>query len=169
MSSGHQPADAVELILQQWRRERPDLDISPMGPIGRLRRCAVLLQRRLEEAFAQFGLTAWEFDVLATLRRAGAPYRMAPTALFSALMITSGTMTHRLKRLEASALIQRLPNQQDARSMLVELTPQGLALIDRALEAHLENERAILAALPPTTLNSLDNQLSVLLSALEES
>jgi len=68
------PRDAVDVILGQWRRERPDLDVSPMGPIGRIKRCAVLLEARLEAEFAKFGLSMWEFDMLATLRRSGAPY-----------------------------------------------------------------------------------------------
>ena len=160
-------ADAVDDILDQWRRERPDLDVSPMGPIGRIKRCAALLQRRLDDTFARFGMTAWEFDMLATLRRSGKPYCMAPTALFSALMVTSGTMTHRLQRLEANGLVQRVPNSKDARSTLVQLTPVGLKLIDRAVEDHVENERAILALIPPTSLVALDESLSALLTELE--
>lgn len=159
--------DAVDKILAQWARERPDLDASPMGPIGRLRRCSALLQRRLEDCFARFDLSAWEFDVLATLRRSGAPYRLAPTALFSALMVSSGTMTHRMRGLEARELVQRLPNPEDARSVLVQLTPPGLALIDRAVQAHIENERGILAALSTAELAVLDRSLARLLARLE--
>lgn len=166
MARCRQP-DTVDLILDQWRRERPDLDVSAMGLIGRVKRCAGLLQRQLEETFARFDLTLWEFDVLATLRRSGAPYQMTPTALFSALMVTSGTMTHRLQRLEARGLIQRTPNDLDARSMLVQLTVKGRQLIDRAVEAHVDNERAILAPLPADTLARLDTQLSTLLRLLE--
>ena len=165
--SRQRPSDAVDTILEQWRRERPDLDISPMGPIGRIKRCAALLERRLEDAFARFGMSLWEFDVLATLRRSGAPYRLAPTALFSALMVTSGTMTNRLQRLEANGLVRRVPNSQDARSLLVQLTPTGLALIDQVVEAHVANEHAILAPLPAATLAALDRHLSALLLALE--
>ncbi len=166
MAAQH-PADAVDAILAQWHRERPDLDVSPMGPIGRLRRCAALLQRRLDETFAAFGMMSWEFDVLATLRRSGPPYCLAPTALFSALMITSGTMTHRLKGLEAAGWVARKPSPTDARSLLVHLTPAGLALIDRAVEAHVENERRILAPLAPADLAALDDGLIGLLAALE--
>ena len=166
MPEERQP-DAVDTILDQWRHERPDLDLGPMGVIGRIKRCAALLQPRLEDTFSRFGMTAWEFDVLATLRRSGLPYRMAPTALFSALMITSGTMTHRLQRLEANGLVQREPNSKDARSMLVQLTPAGLELIDRAVEAHVENERSILESLPPESLQALNEHLSALLLALE--
>lgn len=161
------PADAVSAILAQWRRERPDLDVGAMGTIGRVKRCAALLQRRLDETFAAFGLSSGEFDVLATLRRSGAPYCLAPTALFSSLMITSGTMTHRLQRLQASGLVQRMPNAEDARSLLVQLTPAGLALIDRAVQAHVENEQRILAPLRPAELAALDAQLKRLLAVLE--
>lgn len=165
-SEGRQ-IDAVDVILAQWRRERPDLELEPMGVIGRVTRCAAILQRRLEETFARFGMSAWEFDMLATLRRAGAPYCLAPTALFSALMVTSGTMTHRLQRLESSGLVERVPNAKDARSTLVQLTPKGLALIDRAIEAHVANEAAILGALPAASMSELDGRLSELLVMLE--
>lgn len=166
MDETRQP-DAVDAILAQWRRERPELDVGAMGPIGRIKRCSALLQRRLEEVFTRFGMTFWEFDVLATLRRSGAPHCLAPTTLFSALMVTSGTMTHRLQKLESQGWVARVPNSEDARSMLVQLTPAGLALIDRAVEAHVENERAILAQIPADALEVLDAQLSALLSTLE--
>jgi len=159
--------DALDAILEQWHRERPDLDLAPMATIGRIKRCAALLQRKLDDTFAAFGMSSWEFDVLATLRRSGAPYCLAPTALFSALMITSGTMTHRLKGLEARALVQRLPNRDDARSVLVQLTPDGLELIDRAVEAHVENERFILASIGSSERNLLDASLVRLLAVLE--
>lgn len=161
------PTDTVDAILLQWAQERPDLDASPMGPIGRIKRCAALLEQRLDANLARFDLNLWEFDMLATLRRAGAPYRLSPTALFSTLMVTSGTMTHRLKRLEAGGLIQRVPNAQDARSMLVQLSAKGLKLIDRAVEAHVEKERELLEALPAAVLAQLDGHLSTLLLALE--
>lgn len=159
--------DAVDTILEQWHRERPDLDVSPMGTIGRIKRCAALLQRRLDKVFADFGMTNWEFDVLATLRRSGAPYRLAPTTLFSAMMITSGTMTHRLKGLETRGLVQRLPNRDDARSVLVQLTPEGFALVNQAVEAHVENERRILAPIKASDLTALNSRLSHLLTVLE--
>ena len=167
-SNAERPPDAIDAILTQWQRERPDLDCTPMAPIGRLKRCAALLEARIEAGLAPFGLTLWEFDMLATLRRAGAPFRLSPTALFSTLMVTSGTMTHRLKQLEKRGLISRLPNPQDARSLLVQLTPQGLALIDRAVEAHVENERRMLAMLPASMASALDEALSVWLGGLEQ-
>lgn len=161
--------DAVDAILAQWQRERPDLDCSPMGPIGRIARCAALLEQRLESTFTQCDLSGWEFDMLATLRRAGAPYCLSPTELFSTLMVTSGTMTHRLKRLESRGLISRQANANDARSMLVQLTDEGLALIDRAVEKHVENERQILSGVSAESLGELDLRLKELLRALEGS
>lgn len=161
--------DTVDAILDQWRRERPDLapDLNPMGTIGRIKRCSMLLRPRLDATFEQFGLNGWEFDVLATLRRSGAPYCLAPTTLFSTLMITSGTMTHRLKGLESRSLIERVLNKEDARSLLVRLSPVGLALIDRAVTAHVENERQILSPIGAADLKALDAQLKRLLAVLE--
>lgn len=159
--------DAVDLIIGQWRRERPDLDVAPMATIGRIKRCSALLRRRLDETFSAFGMSGWEFDVLATLRRSGAPYSLTPTALFSSLMVTSGTMTHRMQRLEAAGWVRRVPNREDARSMLVQLSEAGLELIDRAVAAHVENERAILAPLDAAELAALDAGLIRLLATLE--
>jgi DNA-binding MarR family transcriptional regulator len=138
-----------------------------MGPIGRLKRCAALMQRELDKTFALFELTSWEFDVLATLRRSGAPYCLAPTALFSSLMITSGTMTRQLQQLEARDLVSRMPNLNDARSMLVQLTPTGLALIDGAVQSHVENEKRILAPIKPADLAQFDFHLAQMLAVLE--
>ncbi|MCO8164993.1 MarR family transcriptional regulator [Pseudomonas sp. 21LCFQ010] len=166
-SAKQRPRDAVDTILEQWHRERPELDTTPMGPIGRINRCAALLTPRLEAGYAAYDLSVWEFDMLATLRRSGAPYCLSPTALFSTLMVTSGTMTHRLKRLETRQLIERVANPDDARSLLVQLTAQGLALIDRAVESHLENERRLLETLPADMLAELDASLSRLLRVLE--
>jgi DNA-binding MarR family transcriptional regulator len=129
-----------------------------MGPIGRIKRCAVLLERLLDETFAEFGLSRWEFDMR---------YSLAPTTLFSTLMVTSGTMTHRMTKLEAQGWIERLPNPADARSSLVQLTPQGLELIDRAVEAHVANEHRILSALKAADIAALDARLALLLASLE--
>lgn len=159
--------DKVDNILAQWQAERPDLDTTPMGPIGRLKRCAALMQPKLDKVFAEFELSYWEFDVLATLKRSGAPYCLAPTTLFSTLMVTSGTMTHRMNQLEKRGLIERLANPEDARSKLVQLTAEGAALADRAVEAHVENEKKIIAGLDVTELQAIDEALRRLLVELE--
>ena len=138
-----------------------------MGVIGRLGRCAALLRRELDALFSEFGLTSWEFDVLATLRRSGAPYCLAPTTLFSTLMITSGTMTRQLQQLEAAGWVSRLANPSDARSLLVQLTPAGLELIDRAVTAHVANEARLLAPIAAVELAQLEARLAELLAVLE--
>lgn len=160
--------DAIDHILWQWSVERPELELSAMGTVGRLKRCAVLVQRTLDATFSEHGLTAWEFDVLATLRRNGSPYRMAPTELFSSLMVTSGTMTHRLQKLEQVGLVSRPINPDDARSTLVELTPLGLMKINAAVSDHVENEERMLASLSHQNRRSLDEHLKLLLKALED-
>lgn len=159
--------DAVDRILKQWQVERPDLALEAMATIGRLKRCAQLLQRRLEARFEQFGLSAWEFDVLATLRRSGEPYCLSPSVLLNSLMVSSGTMTHRMQRLESAGWVERVPNPEDARSLLLRLSPQGLALIDQAVEAHVANEEAILAPLKSSEWRALDAGLVALLATLE--
>ena len=106
--------------------------------------------------------------MLATLRRAGEPFVLSPTQLFSTLMITSGTMTHRLKALEKRGLISRQPNPEDARSMLVALTPAGRELIDKAVESHVENERQLLSGLSATQRQQLDEALTVFMRLLEK-
>ena len=97
--------DYVSIILAQWAAERPDLDASPMGIVGRISRLSLVVEKELEPVFAQFGLNHWSFDMLATLRRAGAPYRLSPTELFRSMMVTSGTMTNRIDRLTEKGLV----------------------------------------------------------------
>jgi DNA-binding MarR family transcriptional regulator len=139
--------DGVDLILEQWRRERPELDPSPIGVVGRISRLARELEQRLEPVYGDQGLEPGWYDVLATLRRAGPPYRVRPTEFAGALMLTSSGTTKRLDRLEQAGLIARGPDPDDRRATLITLTDPGLELIDRATEAHLENERRLLAAL----------------------
>jgi DNA-binding MarR family transcriptional regulator len=139
--------DGVDLILEQWRRERPDLDASPIGVIGRISRLARELERRLEPVYREHGLEPGWHDVLATLRRAGPPYRMRPTEFTNALMLTSSGTTKRLDRLEEAGLIARAPDPDDRRGTLITLTAAGSSLIDKLTEAHLANERRLLAAL----------------------
>ncbi|RDK06223.1 MarR family winged helix-turn-helix transcriptional regulator [Cupriavidus lacunae] len=142
--------DHVDGILAQWARERPDLDASPMGVIGRLGRLNRHTARAIEAALGETGLQPWEFDVLATLRRTGPPYVLSPGALIGSLMITSGTMTNRLDHLERAGLVRRQPNPEDRRGLLVELTEAGRERVDRALELHVANEHRLLADLTAT-------------------
>jgi DNA-binding MarR family transcriptional regulator len=151
--------DGVDLILEQWRRERPDLDPSPIGIIGRISRLARELEQRLEVVYREHGLEPGWHDVLATLRRSGPPYRLRPTELTGALMLTSSGTTKRLDRLEQAGLIRRDPDPDDRRGTQITLTPKGLALIDDVTKAHLENERRLLSALSETEQRRLADLL----------
>jgi DNA-binding MarR family transcriptional regulator len=139
--------DGVDLILEQWRRERPDLDASPIGVIGRISRLARELEQRLEPVYREQGLEPGWYDVLATLRRIGPPYRLRPTEFSNTLMLTSSGTTKRLDRLERAGLITRAPDPDDRRGTLITLTDAGRELVDKASEAHLENERRLVSAL----------------------
>ena len=160
--------DAVDRITAQWRRERPDLDPSPMGIIGRISRIAVLAQRQLDAVFAEHGLAGGDFDVLATLRRSGAPYRLPPGTLSRSTMVTSGGMTKRLDRLEGLGFIRREPDPDDRRGRLIALTPHGLKVVNGAVEAHLRNEERLLQGLSPTKREQLARLLRELLLTFED-
>lgn len=161
--------DRAGKAVAQWKKERPDLDVSPMAVIGRLNEVSSLISReRLAPLFARFGLQTGEFDVLATLRRSGSPFALTPTALYEATMVTSGAMTNRLDRLEKAGLIRRTPHPQDRRGLLVQLTDQGRELIDQAVEAHVENEHAILSVLSPEERQRLAGLLEKLIAGLTD-
>ena len=138
--------DHVSWIIDQWGRERPDLDVSPQGVIGRLHRLAARLTEELVAVYGEFGLGEGEFDVLATLRRSGAPYALTPTALAAGTMVTSGAVTKRVDRLAERGLVTRRVGDHDARGRVVALTPEGRDLIDRAFTAHMANEHRLLAS-----------------------
>lgn len=160
-------SDSVDMILAQWQRERPDLDVSPMGVIGRMGRVAKHFEHAIQETFSQFGLNLGEFDVLATLRRSGAPYQLSPTALFNTLMVSSGTMTHRVDQLEKAGLVQRIPDPSDRRGTLIKLTEEGFNLIEKAVEAHVANEHRILSVLKQSERELLIVLLRKLLTSFE--
>jgi DNA-binding MarR family transcriptional regulator len=159
--------DRVDDILAQWRRERPDLDVGPMGLIGRLARVARHLAREMERTFAEHGLNGASFDVLATLRRAGAPYALSPGDLLATMMVTSGTMTNRIDQLEKAGLVSRAPSPEDGRSVIISLTPRGLAAIDAAVAAHVRTQARLVAGLAPDERAALDAGLRRYLEALE--
>jgi len=161
-------ADPVDVILTQWHRERPDLDVSPMAVIGRMTRLAKHLERAIQETFSEFGLNVGEFDVLATLRRSGRPYQLSPTVLFNTLMVTSGTMTHRIDQLEQDGLVERIPDPSDRRGTLIALTDKGFEHIEKAVEAHVANEHKILSTLKKSEREALTHLLRKLLLSFEE-
>jgi DNA-binding MarR family transcriptional regulator len=141
------PQDAVDRILDQWRRERPDLDCSPMGIIGRISQLQREVYMAQRATFARHGLDVPSFDVLAALRRAGPPYQLTPTALMRTALVTSGAITQRLDRLEERGLITRERSRDDGRAVVVSLTDEGRQALDAALPDHLDTESKLLDGL----------------------
>ncbi|HEU4841482.1 MAG TPA: MarR family transcriptional regulator [Ilumatobacteraceae bacterium] len=139
--------DAVDRIVEQWTALRPDLDSSPIAVIGRVSRLSRLVDRRLAENFARFGLENWMYDVLATLRRSGPPYELTAGMLVRRTMVTTGAITNRIDRLAERGLVQREADADDRRKVLVRLTATGLALVDEVAAAHMDVEREILGGL----------------------
>jgi DNA-binding MarR family transcriptional regulator len=159
--------DHVDELLAQWRKERPDLDIAPLGVYGRLLRVAQLSDHELAKGLASFGLQQGWFDLLAALRRAGAPYELNPTSLMRATLLSSSGMTKRLDRMAEAGLIERRPDPSDRRGTLVRLTRRGKNIIDRAVETHVGNEKRLLGGLTAAERSTLDRVLKRLLIELE--
>jgi DNA-binding MarR family transcriptional regulator len=157
----------VDHVREQWARQRPDLDTSPIGMVARVGRLARYFDHGLERVFAEHGLRRESWDALASLRRIGPPFRLSPTDLYRGLMRSSGAMTNRLHRLERDGLIRRVPDPADGRGLLVELTEQGLRLVDKVASAHLDNEREMLAALTPAEQGRFVQLLRKLLLSFE--
>lgn len=159
--------DAVDRIQHQWRLERPDLDVSPSALIGRLHRVADRLRRELLRLYEEYGLGEGEFDILATLRRSGDPFEMAPGALAQRTMVTTGAVSKRLDRLEEAGLVERRRSDADGRARVVALTPAGRALIDDAFTAHIRNEHRLVASLDAGARADLERHLRAWMRALD--
>ncbi len=166
LSSADEAPDRVARIQAEWRRERPELDVAPQGVFGRLARLADAINDELERVFRQHGLTTGEFDVLATLRRAGDPFERTPGALADSTMITAGGLTKRVDRLESAGLVTRRVSPDDGRARVIALTPAGRELLDRAFEAHLANEHALLSVMTAHDREQLERLLRQWLTAL---
>lgn len=160
--------DQVDEIVAQWSRERPDVDVSGMAIIGRISRLNQTIRPRLNAVFAAHDLESWEFDVLATLLRNGPPHQLTPGELLDSMMITSGAMTNRLKRLEQRGFVQRVGSPTDGRQVLVNLTPAGLAKVDAALVDHAANESDIISSLTQRQQDQLVKLLRILHTAVVE-
>jgi DNA-binding MarR family transcriptional regulator len=141
--------DHVDAILDQWAQERPDLDASPMGLIGRLHRLGDVLDAELRRVFAERGLGNGDFDVLASLRRSGAPYELTAGELSSTTMVTSSAVTKRVDRLERAGLVDRSVCADDARARRIRLTERGFELMEELIEQHVANEQRLVAGLTP--------------------
>lgn len=158
--------DRVHQIQQQWATQRPELDVSPIGVIGRLHRIAARLTDQLVTVYREYGLTEGEFDVLATLRRSG---ELNPGELAQHTMVTTGAISKRVDRLESAGLVQRRVSQADGRARVVALTPAGRGLIDEAFGAHLRNERRLLDDLGASDTAAIEPILTRWLTLLESS
>jgi DNA-binding MarR family transcriptional regulator len=156
--------DEVDELSEEWARERPDLDLGPVAVFSRISRLSRHLDLARREAFTASGIESWEFDVLAALRRAGAPYELSPGRLLRATLVTSGTMTNRVDRLAERGYVERHPDPADRRGVLVRLTPEGRAAVDAAFTALIDAEKALLAELPPAQQKELAGLLRRLLA-----
>ncbi|MGR4009091.1 MarR family transcriptional regulator [Leucobacter sp. 1207-22] len=136
--------DEVSGIIRAWTDARPDLDFGPLAVFSRLSRVAKHLDRARAQAFERSGLSSWEFDVLSVLRRSGAPFRQSPKLLVRATMVSSGTMTNRIDRMAERGLVRRLTDPNDGRGVLVEMTTDGLALVDAAMTRLTDAEERML-------------------------
>jgi len=159
--------DQVARIQQAWRQERPDLDVTPIGTIGRLHRLALALTEELVGVYRRHGLSEGDFDVMAALRRSGAPYEASPTDLAASTMITSGGMSKRIDRLEGAGLVTRRVGSGDARGRVIALTAEGKALIDAAFADHVANEQRLLAMVPASERAALEATLAGWLAHFE--
>jgi DNA-binding MarR family transcriptional regulator len=161
--------DEVDALVAAWRREFPDIDVSPLEVFSRISRLAVLADRERSTAFHSHGLEPWEFDVLAALRRAGPPYTMSPGELIRATLVSSATMTHRVDRLSGRGFVTRAPDPHDRRGVQVRLTGAGRACVDAALADLVDAEERLLAALALANRGELAGLLRQLLISLEDS
>ncbi|MEJ7796192.1 MAG: MarR family transcriptional regulator [Nocardioides sp.] len=156
--------DEVDELTEAWARERADLDLAPVAVFSRISRLARHLDLARRDAFTRHGIESWEFDVLAALRRAGAPYELSPGRLLRETLVTSGTMTNRVDRLAARGYVERYPEPADRRGVIVRLTREGKAAVDAAFEELLAAENALLADLPDRDRDRLTALLRTLLA-----
>ena len=165
--TGEALRDEVDQLVAAWQSQRPDLDVEPLQVLSRVSRLARHLDRARRSAFAGHGLEPWEFDVLSALRRQGPPYELSPGALLRITLVTSGTMTNRIKQLERAGLVSRHPDPQDKRGALVRLTAEGSARVDDALADLLTSEQALLHPIPARSQRTLADLLRDLLAPLD--
>ncbi|MHB1066216.1 MAG: MarR family winged helix-turn-helix transcriptional regulator [Candidatus Nanopelagicales bacterium] len=163
--TGGATGDEVDRIARAWQRERPDLDVDPLQVLSRVTRLSWHLDLARRQAFAEHGLETWEFDVLAALRRSGPPYSLSPGALGSETLVTSGTMTNRVDRLEDRGLVRRAPDPTDRRGVRVGLTASGRAVVDAAMGDLLDREQVLLSVLDPADRADLAGLLRTLVRA----
>lgn len=164
---GTRRRDAVDEIVLDWERERPDLDVDPLRIFSRVKRIAKQLDAVRKKAFGETGLDPWEFDVLSALRRAGEPHRLSPKQLLAVTLVSSGTMTNRIDRLAERGLVERETDPNDGRGIFVRMTPVGRRLVDDALTRLVAAERRVLDDLDHDARDDLATSLRVLSFAMD--
>ncbi|WP_299790666.1 MarR family transcriptional regulator [uncultured Shewanella sp.] len=165
--NGTDGIDGIDRLVAQWSREKPELDTLPMALIGRLMRIGKHLETQIAACHKRYGLTLGEFDVLATLRRAGGEHCLTPSELIATMMLTSGAMTNRLDRLESKGFIVRVHSQEDRRSVSVALTGEGLTLIDELIVEHVKVQQGLMASLSDAEKPLLNGLLKTWLAEFE--
>ena len=161
------PMDAVDRLLSQWRSERPDLDVSPLGIAIRIELLAKLLHRYTTDSLARVGLKPWEYDVMSTLRRQGEPFALPASELAKASLLTPGAMTTRIDQLEAQRLVKRKPDPDDRRGIRVMLTRKGQATVDSAIAARLEAAETAVDGISRKDRSSAERALRLILESVE--
>lgn len=159
--------DAIDRVVEQWAKEKPELETEPMAMMGRIMRIAKYMETQVAELHKKYDMKLGEFDVLATLRRSGKPYRLTPSELIGSMMLTSGAMTNRLDKLEAKGLISREHSKEDRRSVSVQLTKDGLILIDQMMTEHVETQKKLVKSLSASQKKNTNQLLKAWLSAYE--
>lgn len=159
--------DSVERMLDEWRREQPELNAFPLGIHGRVVRLSGHLLRRADEWLGPLGLSWEAFSLVVTLRRSGKPYEMRPTDILRESLLTSGAITNRIDRVAEMGLVKRYPDPDDRRGYLVKLTPAGKKLADKAIARHFAGVEGALDVLSPAEQDRLAELLSKLLASLE--
>ncbi len=160
--------DEVDVIVEQWREQLPDLDTLPMEVFGRVYRVAGLVGTAMARVYARYGLSRGEFDVLASLRRAGTPYRLAPRELAASLLVTTGGMTGRLEKLTTAEMVRRVPHPSDGRCVYAELTEQGRLCLEEALAAGVKAQAPVVEAFGEQRLREVADDLRDLLSVSDQ-
>jgi DNA-binding MarR family transcriptional regulator len=159
--------DLIDDALDAWSRERPDLKTQPVAVVMRINRLAAHFQAELDAVFADFGLSNPSFELLATLRRAGQPYRLSQRQLADTLRLTAGTVSLRVKYLLRQGLVRVEADPTDGRVSIVGLTLRGQQRFDDAAPAHLANEEDLLRALSTEEQAVLAKLLRKLLVSFE--
>ncbi|CAK1889761.1 MarR family transcriptional regulator [Vibrio crassostreae] len=159
--------DAIDRVVEQWAKEKPELETEPMAMMGRIMRIAKYMETQVAELHKKYDMKLGEFDVLATLRRSGKPYRLTPSELIGSMMLTSGAMTNRLDKLEAKGLISREHSKEDRRSVSVQLTKDSLILIDQMMTEHVEMQKKLVKSLSASQKKNTNQLLKTWLSAYE--